>query len=92
MITLFSMKLFLSLGAGLGQALGAGLGVITSIGFVASVASLIAAALGGFGERSISGIKVSLVLAIICALAFLIAVALFQAGGVPVNITPTQVN
>jgi hypothetical protein len=78
--------------AGLSQALGQGLGIVLSIGFLAAVASLVAAALGGFGERSIAGIKVSLVLAIICGLAYVIVQAIFQAGGVGQNITPQAVN
>jgi hypothetical protein len=53
---------------------------------------LVAAALGGFGERSIAGIKVSLVLAIVCALAYLIVTALFQAGGITTNIQPQAIN
>jgi len=82
----------LFLAAGLTAALGAGLGVILGIGFVAACASLVAAALGGFGERSIAGIKVSLVLAIVCALAYLIVTALFQAGGITTNIQPQAIN
>ncbi|MBV8141688.1 MAG: hypothetical protein JO279_18385 [Verrucomicrobia bacterium] len=78
--------------AALAQALGGGLGVVLGIGFVAACACLVAAALGGFGERSVSGIKVSLVLAIVCALAYMIVQALFTAGGITENITPTAVN
>jgi hypothetical protein len=82
----------LMLGAGLNAALGQGLGVLLGIGFVASVVALVASALGGFGERSISGTKVSLVLAVICALSWLVVTALFQAGGIAQTITPTAVN
>jgi hypothetical protein len=82
----------LPLAAGLNQALGSGLGLILGIGFVAAVAALVGAALGGFGERSISGIKISLILAIICALAYLIVQALFTAGGITTNIQPQQIN
>jgi hypothetical protein len=78
--------------AALAQALGGGLGVVLGIGFVAACACLVAAALGGFGEISVSGIKVSLVLAIVCALAYMIVQALFTAGGITENITPTAVN
>jgi hypothetical protein len=78
--------------AGLSAALGGGLGVVLGIGFVAACACLVAAALGGFGERSVSGIKVSLVLAIVCALAYMIVQALFAAGGITENITPTAIN
>jgi hypothetical protein len=80
------------LAAGLSQALGQGLGLILGVGFLASTASLVASALGGFGERSLSGIKISLICAIICALSFLITQALFNAGGVPVNIQPQAIN
>jgi len=86
----FMSELFLA--AGLTQALGSGLGLILGIGFLASCASLVASALGGFGERSLAGIKVSLICAIVCALAFLIVQALFSAGGVPVNIQPQAIN
>jgi hypothetical protein len=83
----------LPLAAGsLSQALGSGLGLILQIGFVAACAALVGAALGGFGERSISGIKISLILAIIWALAYLIVQALFQAGGITTNITPQNIN
>jgi len=84
-------KLFLAAGS-LSQALGAGLGVILGVGVLASVAALVGAALGGFGERSISGIKISLVLAVVCALAYLIVQALFNAGGISTNITPQAIN
>jgi hypothetical protein len=80
------------LAAGLTAALGSGLGLILGVGFLASCASLVASALGGFGERSLAGIKVSLICAIVCALAYLITQALFSAGGVPTNITPTAIN
>lgn len=82
----------LPLAAGLSQALGQGLGVVLGVGFVAACASLVAAALGGFGERSIAGIKVSLILAIVCALAYLIVQTLFNAGGISQNITPQAIN
>jgi hypothetical protein len=86
-------KLSFVLAAGsLSQALGAGLGVILGVGFLASVAALVGAALGGFGERSISGIKISLMLAVVCALAYLIVQALFNAGGITTNITPQAIN
>jgi hypothetical protein len=86
------MFLTIVLAAGLSQAEGQGLGLILGIGFLASCASLVSSALGGFGERSLAGIKVSLVLAIICALAYLIVQALFQAGGITTNITPQAIN
>jgi hypothetical protein len=89
MISLFKINF---LAAGLTQALGAGLGLILQIGFVAACAALVGSALGGFGERSISGIKISLILAIICALAYLIVQALFNAGGLATNITPQMIN
>jgi hypothetical protein len=88
--TLLTKSLFL--GAGLSSALGQGLGLVLSIGFVAACAALVGSALGGFGERSISGIKISLILAIICALAYLIVKALFDAGGIATNITPSAIN
>ena len=87
--------LFLSnlpLAAGLNAALGSGLGLILQIGFVAACAALVGSALGGFRERSISGTKISLILAIICALAYLIVQALFQAGGIQTNISPQAIN
>jgi hypothetical protein len=86
MLISMQLQLILLLGAGLTQAEGQGLGVILGIGFVASVVSLVAAALGGFGERSVSGVKVSLVLACVCGLAFVLTQSFFAAGGVPQNI------
>lgn len=80
------LQLLLLLGAGLTQAEGQGLGVILGIGFIACVVSLVAAALGGFGERSVAGVKVSLVLAVVVGLSYLITQAMFAAGGVPSNI------
>lgn len=80
------------LAAGLNAALGSGLGLILGIGFLASVTSLVASALGGFGERSLSGIKISLILAIITGLAYLICQAVFAAGGVPQTIAPQAIN
>jgi lipopolysaccharide export LptBFGC system permease protein LptF len=77
---------------GLAQQLGSGLGIILGIGFLASCTCLVASALSGFGERSIAGIKVSLVLAIICGLAYVIVQAIFQAGGVAQTIAPTAIN
>jgi hypothetical protein len=79
-------------GGSLAQAIGKGLGIVLGIGFLAAVASLVAAALGGFGERSISGIKISLVLAIICGLSYLIVNAVFVAGGVPQNVVAAPIN
>jgi len=80
------------LGAGLAGALGQGLGIIFGIGFVGSCVALLASALGGFGERSIAGVKVSLVLAVVCALSYLIVQALFTAGGIAQNINPAAIN
>jgi hypothetical protein len=74
------------------QAIGSGLAIILGFGFLASCAALVASCLGGFGERSIAGTKVSLVLAIICGLAYLIVQAAFAAGGVPQNIQVGQLN
>ena len=85
-------KLVFVIAAGLSQAMGSGLGLILGIGFLASCASLVSSALGAFGERSLAGIKISLICAIVCALAYLIVQALFNAGGVPTNITPTAIN
>jgi len=82
----------LPLAAGLSAALGQGLGLILAIGIVAACAALVGSALGGFGERSIAGIKISLILAIVCALAYLIVKALFDAGGIQTNIQPSAIN
>ena len=84
----FQLALFLA--AGLAAAEGQGLGLILGIGFIGSVVALVASCLGGFGERSIAGVKVSLVLAVICGLSYLIVQALFTSGGIAPNINPVN--
>ena len=78
--------------AGLSQALGTAAGVLNAIGFLAAFGCLIGASLSGMGERGIQGIKIALILAIVAGLAFLIAQAIFAAGGATPNITPQPIN
>ena len=75
------------LAAGLGQALGSAGGVINGIGLVAVFGGLIGAAINGLGERNMGGMKTSLVISAVGALAWLIAQAMFAAGGNAPNIT-----
>jgi hypothetical protein len=78
--------------AALLEALDTAAAVIQGIGFLAAASALIGACISGFGERSISGLKISLILAIIAGLAFLIAQAFFSAGGWTSTITPGALN
>lgn len=89
---LINLQDFLFLGAGLLQALQTAAGVIQGIGFLAAAAALIGSVISGFGERSVSGLKISLILAIVAGVAFLIVGAFFAAGGWATQITPGALN
>jgi hypothetical protein len=78
--------------AGLAQALGGAAGIIQAIGLVAVFGGLIGAAVAALSGRELSGVKVSIVIAAIGGLAWFIAVAFFQAGGMNANITPQPIN
>jgi len=88
--SVFLDSLFLA--AGLLQALNTAAAVINGIGLLAAAASLIGACLSGMGERSIAGMKTSLVLAVVAGLAFLIAQAMFAAGGWATQVSPGALN
>ena len=78
--------------AGLSAALGTAAGVIQAIGLVAVFGGLMGAAVSALAQQHLSGVKLSLVVAAIGGLAWLIATAFFAAGGATTTITPTAVN
>lgn len=80
------------LAAGLGQALGLVAGVIQGFGMVAVFGGLIGAAVSALSERHLGSVKTSLVIAGVGGLAWLIAVAMFAAGGFASNIQPGAIN
>jgi hypothetical protein len=86
-----SFDSFLFLG-GLLQAFQTAASVIEGVGFVSSAAAIIGAVLSGMGERSLGGMKISLVLAIIAGCAWLITGVFFAAGGWNTNIAPGALN
>jgi hypothetical protein len=69
------------LAAGLNAALGNAAAVIQAIGLVAVFGGLIGACVAALSERGLAGVKTSLVIAAIGGLAWLIAQAMFAAGG-----------
>lgn len=89
MLDIFQSMLFVG---ALLQAFQTAAGVIEGVGFIAAAAALIGSVISGFGERSVSGMKISLILAIIAGCAFLIVGAFFAAGGWQTQITPTALN
>ena len=88
---LSSKQTFL-LAAGLAQALGMAAGIINAFGLVAVFGGLIGACISALSERHVGGVKTSLVIAAVGGLAWVIAQAMFAAGGNIVNITPQAVN
>ena len=80
------------LAAGLAQALGMAAGIINAFGLVAVFGGLIGACISALSERHVGGVKTSLVIAAVGGLAWVIAQAMFSAGGNTVNITPQAVN
>jgi len=88
---LWSKHTFL-LAAGLAQALGMAAGIINAFGLVAVFGGLIGACISALSERHVGGVKTSLVIAAVGGLAWVIAQAMFAAGGNTVNITPQAVN
>lgn len=88
---MLNIQLFFFIGALL-EALNTASGVINGVGFVAAAAALIGACISGFGERSVSGLKISLILAVIAGTAFLVAGAFFSAGGWNTTVTPGALN
>lgn len=89
MITLFKLNLFMFenplIAAGLAQALGGLAGVLNAVGLVAVFGGVIGATISALSERHVGGIKTSIVIAGVGAMAWTLAQALFAAGGQPVN-------
>jgi hypothetical protein len=79
--------------AGLAQALGGAAGIINAFGLVAVFGGLIGAAVSAMSERHIGGVKTSLVISAVGGLAWVIAQAMFTAGGQQVgNVVPQPIN
>src|ERR1700736_5551660 len=78
--------------AGLAHSLGQAAGIINSFGLVAVFGGLIGACISALSERHVGGVKTSLVIIAVGGLAWVIAQAMFAAGGNAVNITPQSVN
>jgi hypothetical protein len=80
------------LAAGLAQALGMAAGIINAFGLVAVFGGLIGACISALSERHIGGVKTSLVISAIGGLAWVIAQAMFAAGGTQTNLQIQAVN
>ena len=79
--------------ASLTQALGGAAGLIGAIALVIITAALITGCAEGITQRHVGGVKVSLVIAAVAGLAWVITQAFFTAGGMPTNnITVQNVN
>ena len=72
--------------AALGGALGITAGVINAVALVAVFGSLVGAIISALGERNTGGIKTSLVIAAVGGVAWLLAQAMFAAGGAAPNV------
>jgi hypothetical protein len=88
----FSSEPTFLLAAGLAQALGMAAGIINAFGLVAVFGGLIGACISALSERHVGGVKTSLVIAAVGGLAWVIAQAMFAAGGNAVNITLQAIN
>jgi hypothetical protein len=80
------------LAAGLAQALGTAAGIINAFGLVAVFGGLIGACISALSERHVGGVKTSLVIAAVGGLAWVIAQAMFAAGGTQPNLQLQAVN
>jgi hypothetical protein len=95
-LTLFSLKPQLGtaflVAAGLAQSLGQAAGIINAFGLVAVFGGLIGACISALSERHVGGVKTSLVIAAVGGLAWVIAQAMFAAGGTQPNLQLQAVN
>jgi hypothetical protein len=66
--------------------------IILTFGLVASVGGLLWATIQGMQERTLASVGHGLICAAVGGLALVIATAMFQAGGLNISITPTQLN
>src|ERR1700730_14310041 len=78
--------------AGLAQSLGQAAGIINAFGLVAVFGGLIGACISALSERHVGGVKTSLVIAAVGGLAWVIAQAMFAAGGTQPNLQLQAVN
>src|ERR1700730_8834748 len=72
--------------AGLAQALGMAAGIINAFGLVAVFGGLIGVCISALSERHVGGVKTSLVISAVGVLAWVIAQAMFAAGGTQTNL------
>lgn len=80
------------LAAGLGQSLGTVAGILNGFGLVAIFGGIIGAIIAALGERHVGTIGTSLVISAVGGLSWVIAQAMFAAGGTPTNIQMGQLN
>jgi hypothetical protein len=78
--------------ADLAGALGQGAGILNGVGLFAVFGGLISATVSALSEKHIGGVKTSLIIAVIGGLAWVIAQAVFAAGGNAPNIQMTPIN
>ena len=76
----------------LAQQLGAAAGIINAVGLVAMFGGLVGACIAALSERHVGGVKTSLIIAAVGGLAFVIAQAMFAAGGQQTNIQLQAIN
>jgi hypothetical protein len=90
MVTLIRLSnLYLTnpvLAAGLPQALGIIAGIFNAVGLVACFGGLIGALVAALSERHLGSVTTNLVIAGVGGIAWIVAQALFAAGGQPPNI------
>ncbi len=79
------------LAAGLAPALGGTAGILNAFGMLGAFGGLLGAGIAALFERGLAGVKASLIIAAVCGLAWLIAQAMFAAGGAPPNIQMTPI-
>jgi hypothetical protein len=84
--------LFMAQATGLAQGLGQVAGIINGFGMIAVFGGLIGACVSALSERHVGGVKTSLVIAAVGGLAWVIAQALFAAGGQTANVTLQAIN
>jgi heme/copper-type cytochrome/quinol oxidase subunit 3 len=76
----------------LAQQLGTAAGIINAVGLVAMFGGLVGATIAALSERHVGGVKTSLIITAVGGLAFVIAQAMFAAGGQQTNIQLQPIN
>jgi hypothetical protein len=80
------------LAASLAQSLGMMAGILNGFGLVAVFGGLIGACISALSERHVGGVKTSLVISGVGGLAWVIAQAMFAAGGAQINLQMQAIN